>query len=237
MKIKKYIFSILIMVITIMLNNIVYASDNSCNISLNIGKNEVEPGSTLDVTLRVSDINAGTGIVMISGLIEYDEAAFEKIEYTECTNWQKTITENYINMNTVSLEATKEEQNVLKLTLTTKEKITDGTYKVSLKKVEVTTDTDAFSLGDIEAKVNIKKQLNDDNNKGESKEDNINEGQNDNNVENKDNNDVVNVEDTTISNTIIPKAGLSMCVGIISAVILIVVIVFYIKYKEYRKIK
>ncbi len=186
MKRKKYIVSILIIVISIIFNNIAYAADDSCKLLLNVGKSEVEPGMTVDVTLRVSDINAGTGVVMISGLVEYDETAFEKIEYTACTNWQKTVTENYINMNTESLEATKEDQDVLKLTLTTKGTIKDGTYKVSLKKIEVTTDTDAFTLGDIEANVNIKKQSKDDSQDG-NKDNDQNGNKDDNQNGNKDN--------------------------------------------------
>lgn len=260
MKRKKYIVSILIIVISIIFNNIAYAADDSCKLLLNVGKSEVEPGMTVDVTLRVSDINAGTGVVMISGLVEYDETAFEKIEYTACTNWQKTVTENYINMNTESLEATKEDQDVLKLTLTTKGTIKDGTYKVSLKKIEVTTDTDAFTLGDIEANVNIKKQSKDDSQDGNknndqngNKDDNQNDGKEENpnggidqsqsgnkseNLEdNKNDNKVINEKDITLSDTSIPKAGLNTYLKIIIAVAVIIGIVCYTKYKEYSSIK
>lgn len=231
MKSKKYIISILLIVISVIFNTITYAADSSCKLSLNVGKNEVAPGTTVDVTLKISDISAGDGIVMVSGLVEYDETAFEKIEYTACTNWEKTATENYIYMNTASLEATKENQDVLKLTLTTKGDVADGTYKVSFKNIDITTDDGVFTVGDIEANVSVKKQSNDENQGGNKDE---------NQMVNKNENKVVTVNNTKPSNTnttILPKTGLTTYLGIIIVIAVIIGIACYVKYKKYSSIK
>lgn len=159
MKRKICLFSILVLIINFILGSISYAANESCKLTLNAEGSDVIPGTTIDVILKVSDINAGDGIAMISGFVEYDETAFEKIEYIPCSNWGKSEVENYIYINTESLEVTKENQDVLKLTLTTKEDVADGTYKVLFKNIEVTTNNDIFTVEDIEVNINIKKVI------------------------------------------------------------------------------
>lgn len=156
----KKLISILVISILVISMGIfnVYAEEDTpiCELEFKKSAESIAPGGVIELTLAVSNIQ-GNGIAGISGVIEYDADLFEKVEYEDTTNWEKpSLIDTAIDIFTKSLSNEKDDQDVFKMILTTKESVSTGNYDVKLKNIEITTEDDVYTIDDVEAKIVIK---------------------------------------------------------------------------------
>lgn len=115
---------------------------------------KLQAGATVEVTLAITNINAGDGIDSFIGEIDYDEEVFEPITednfdgqnrwnlftYNEETNLFTLSRSSYVNTNS----------DVLKVTLKVKEGVTKESAEVSIKDIFVSGgDVASGGTGDI----------------------------------------------------------------------------------------
>ena len=156
----KKLISILVISILVISMGIfnVYAEEDTpiCELEFKKSAESIAPGGVIELTLAVSNIQ-GNGIAGVSGVMEYNPDLFEKVEYEDTTNWEKpALIDSAIDVFTKSLSNEKDDQDVFKMILTTKESISTGNYDVKLKNIEITTEDDVYTIDDVEAKIVIK---------------------------------------------------------------------------------
>jgi len=96
MKKIKLILLFTLFVMFMVTNKIVYAAE-SYNVKIEPNSEEIKPGDTLTVSLRLSDITIPRGIGAILGKIEYDKDVLKKIESSDIKSgdgWSEVIYNN-----------------------------------------------------------------------------------------------------------------------------------------------
>lgn len=101
-------------------------------------KTEFLTGETIEIPVKIENINIENGIVAFSTLLSYDENVFEELEIVEGTNWGKpNIVEHLIQSTTVTMQPIKEDQEIMVISLKIKENAQLGETKITLSKFEV----------------------------------------------------------------------------------------------------
>lgn len=248
MKRKFLLVIIIVLIICIGIYNIIYAADNTCKLELSVVSNYIKPGDYIEVTLKVSDIQAENGIVAVSGVFEYDSSIIdedifednniEKIEFSTCNGWKTPdVSSNYLYITTRNLEATANSGDVMKMKIPTKSIIEDGSYNITFKNIEIATDSSSFIINDITAQINIKNTMNDNQGENQGQDKETEQDEKPNQIQNINNTSTSNIANTNISNITLPKAGLSTYIGITLVIVSIVGGISYFKYKKYKSIK
>lgn len=248
---KKKLGVILFLIIMILNTSIsfVMATGESCKLIFSSSNSDVKVGETVELTLKVSDIKAESGIAAINGLLVYDEEVFEEITYEKSNDWgHLQELENVLFITTTNMESTTKDSEILTIKLKTKSNVKPGEYVVKFTKIEAAGDNGlVFHVDDIESKIILNGLK--ENNKNEIVENNKNEvvennNKNDNNIgtnTNKDSNKKENSTKTvsttnnlnnTISSKSLPKTGIKY--GIIMILITIVIIFGILFYKKYK---
>lgn len=219
---KKYL-SVLIIVVLILLSTITVsmAAGESCKFKLEAA-GSTNPGKEAELTLSVNDINAGDGIAIINGILEYDENVFETVSdnnFVSTTLWKEdSYLDGSLTIVTKSLETTKTNSDVLKIKLKVKSDAKPGEYNVKFTKIEVAGNGDLlFNVNDITCKVKVveeTKPTQPENNKEENKKNDVIAEIKTNTVNAKKDNTVSNKE---LSNTGIQATGI--IIGIISILV------------------
>ncbi len=121
----------------------------SCDLSIVGDKEQVKAGETITYEIKAENINAGNGIIMFSGVLDYDTDTFE-CEIIDGEEWKKTaFIDNYMTLSRQDLASSAEDQTIVKIALTAKEDIQSGDKVLSLSNIEFTMDDDTtFSILD-----------------------------------------------------------------------------------------
>ena len=150
----KYLKIVIIMIIFIIyaLSVNVYAADNyTCNILLTPDTSSIKAGESITYELKVSDINAGDGIVMSEFYIDYNSDIFDcKVRSYDEDKWSiNAYLEGKTTMSTYGVQPTKEDQIIAKIILTAKTGIADNTYQVKITNISFTAADDSkFAIAD-----------------------------------------------------------------------------------------
>lgn len=199
---KKYL-SVLIIVVLILLLTITVsmAEGESCELKLETA-GSTNPGKEAELTLSVSNINAGDGIAIINGILEYDENVFETVSdnnFVSTTLWKEdSYLEGSLTIVTKSLETTKTNGDVLKITLKVKSDAKPGEYDVKFTKIDVAGDGDVlFNVNDITCKVKVVEETKP--TQPENKPSDDEKGNEGNTVTDKENSDEEDKKDGTIT--------------------------------------
>lgn len=142
------IFKIAIVLIFFMTGNYIYAAtDNNqkgytCNLTFTPDKTVVKPGESITYDMKVSNINAGNGIVIADFYVSYDSELFDcKVRSYDEDKWliNGAINGKY-TMSTYGAQPTKEDQVIAKIILTPKTGVTNNTYPIKITNITFTTD-------------------------------------------------------------------------------------------------
>lgn len=237
---KKKLGIILFLIIMILSTNIsfVMATGESCKLMFSSSNSDVKVGETVELTLKVSDIKAESGMAAISGLLVYDEDVFEEITYEKSDDWEcLQELENVLFITTTNMESTTKDSEVLTIKLKTKSNAKPGEYVVKFTKIEAAGDDGlVLNVDDIESKITLNSL--EENNKNEVVKNDNNISTNTNKDSDKKENSTKTVSTTnnlnnTISSKLLPKTGIKQGIIVITVITIVIVlgILFYKKYK------
>lgn len=208
------------------------AADNyTCNLALTPDKKELQIGESVILTLKVSDIEAGSGIAIYNGVIDVDTDIFDiEVKPDDNNIWGVTLIEDSLTITKSDYETTSEDQIIGKIILTVKEGAELGKQAVTLKNNEFSSDTESFTIKDVSTEIEIVEKNNNNTGGGPSSSgNNTNIGGN-----NISSNSVVPTNPNSQNGgLVLPKTGLVgdfLIIGIIIGVV--AGIVTYIKYKR-----
>lgn len=266
MKEKLIKTSIIIFVIIISLGfNKVFAADNSLDFTVTGDKTKIKQGEQVTLELKVSNINAGKGIIGAMSTIVYNSDVLsyqvEKVGDWDIQSNSDTITVLYGDLST----ATNENQTIAKIIFTAKDNASTGKQTISFKNTDFSLeDTTTFSVDDVDVEVEIEPKSNgdtpatnndDNNNNNNDNENNQNQNnqneKDDNNENDSKQNEDENSEDeetntkiestkaieTTKNNMILPYAG-KLKNGLVILILLgsIVAVITYTRYKYWKNV-
>ncbi|MBR3134557.1 MAG: hypothetical protein IKG56_03760 [Clostridia bacterium] len=182
-------------------------NDYSCNVDLVSNKNTMNAGDSVIYEVRVSNINAETGIIIFESYISYDADTFECAVYGDDNEeWSKTsFIENRLTMQRTSLEPSTADQTVAKLVFTAKSDASAGSKNIQLTGIRFTMEGDkAFQIGDITTTIEIASSNSGNNNNNKNNNNNNNQNanipNNVNNGETQNNNSNVLINTPTVVN-------------------------------------
>ena len=190
---KKYkIFIILVfwMLTIISFLPSVYASNDTCKLTITPNKTQANAGDEIILNLTVSDITSKNGIAIYNGIVEYDADVFElSIQDGNDGKWKGDLIENSVTFTKADLEATKESQEIGKIVLKIKNEAPTGEQKITLKNNEFA-DESSFKIADITTSIEIteKNDNNSNNNSNNNNNNSNNSNSNNNNNDNSNNN-------------------------------------------------
>lgn len=151
------VFAILVISLNI---NVYAAEEYTCKLELVPAEAEILAGETVIIDIMVSDIQAGNGIAVVDGLVEYDKTVFEEtfeIERDDEKNWNPDDPlENYVMFITSNREATIEDGVIGKIVLKAKQEVELGETEIRLTNISVSADDNQkFQLENVAAKVEV----------------------------------------------------------------------------------
>ena len=163
----------------------VYASNDTCKLTITQNKTQANAGDEIILNLTVSDITSKNGIAIYNGIVEYDADVFElSIQDGNDGKWKGDLIENSVTFTKADLEATKESQEIGKIVLKIKNEAPTGEQKITLKNNEFA-DESSFKIADITTSIEITEK-NDNNSNNNSNGNNNNN--NSNNISNSNDN-------------------------------------------------
>lgn len=210
-----------------------------------------KPGDTIEVVFKAT--NNTKGIAELSGLLEYDENAFEKLDLEDTTNsfvkgsgWATPeFLENMLDVHTTNLEDVTGDQNIFTIKLKVKSDIKDGKYSVSITDL-TTAGNENAKIERVSADINVKTAAVEppvDNNNTTTNNTTTNSTVNNtttNNTTNNttENNTVTNNSSTNTGNVNeLPYAGLNnVSLGVAVVVILLAAGTALYKYNKYKSL-
>lgn len=163
---KTYKFRVLIIAIIMVFFakwSFIYAADNNpkgytCNVTLTPDKTSVKPGEDITYELKVSNINAGNGIIIADFYVSYDSQNFDcKVRSYDEDKWliNGALNGKY-TMSTYGAQPTNEEQVIAKIIFTPKTGITNNTYQTQVTNISFTTiDDSIITLNDITQNIKV----------------------------------------------------------------------------------
>ena len=232
-KLKKIILMLAIFVIfigTIGIKSLA-ADDYTCTLTLTPDKKELQVGESVILTMKVSDIEAGSGIAIYNGVIDVNTDIFDvEVKPDDDNVWGATLIEDSLTITKSDYETTSEDQVIGKIILTVKEGAELGEQTVTLRSNEFSSDTESFTIKDVSTDIKIVDKSNT-NTGGNSSSGGDNTNTSGNNISS---NSVVPTNPNSQNGGLtLPKTGLVgdfLIIGIIIGVI--AGIVTYIKYKR-----
>ena len=125
-----------------------YAS--SFNFSAEPDEATVKPGDEISISLKISDIDAGTeGINVVETTLTYDKSIIENVSFVDKNNWKSTYNPNEGNLQgkllyTKMVSGVKNDEEIGVLKVKIKEGLTNS-FETELKLAQVTSN-DGYSL-------------------------------------------------------------------------------------------
>ncbi len=207
------------------------ADDYTCTLTLTPDKKELQVGESVILTMKVSDIEAGSGIAIYNGVIDVNTDIFDvEVKPDDDNVWGATLIEDSLTITKSDYETTSEDQVIGKIILTVKEGAELGEQTVTLRSNEFSSDTESFTIKDVSTDIKIVDKSNT-NTGGNSSSGGDNTNTSGNNISS---NSVVPTNPNSQNGGLtLPKTGLVgdfLIIGIIIGVI--AGIVTYIKYKR-----
>ena len=154
---KKYLFiSVIFIIFVIGYFNISFANSEVCKISMDV-KSSANKNETLNIKLKLSNINNNEGISAINGVIDFDTDVFEKIDYEKTTDWNNlNELNNVVFILTTNMEEKYEDSDILNIKLKVKENAKVGDTTIKFSKIDVIGKSNTInSLEDIEKSIKI----------------------------------------------------------------------------------
>ena len=152
---KNIILFVLWIVILILLPKNVYASSESCTLSITPDKTQATPGETITLSLTVSNITSKNGIAIYNGLLDYNSDIFElSVQDSSNGKWKSDLIENSVTFTKSDLEGTKEDQEIGRIVLKIKSGAIIGKQTITLKNNEFAEAT-SFKIDDVNTSVDI----------------------------------------------------------------------------------
>ena len=213
------------------------ATTNACKIKLVPKSTTVEPGETIDINIKMSDITATDGLAAYSAKVTFDTEAFTYSKISGSGEWETPIyNEGNIVATVTSGNGQKENQTIGVLTLKVKSDAKEGKYKVAISDIEVSDGINTFEVSAVEKEITVKSETKSDNGNEDNntilKDDNtIGDDSEDKNTTSKNNTTVSTNNNKTTSDKPIPYTGIA---GIIVPTIIILAIVGIVSYYKYR---
>ncbi len=161
MKTKKCIILIIIITLLSISFTVNAAENDSYKIGLEPSKTTLNPGDTVTISLKISNINIQSGekgIGSYEGTIVYDENVFEGLKMKGNDSWDNP-TENEGRFASVKSDGicTNESQEIAQITFTVKDNATIGNTKIQIKDFEGSNGVENIPTQDIELSVKIEK--------------------------------------------------------------------------------
>ena len=237
-----------ICIILISLTTLTYAVDESFELQLNSLTKEVVLGNTFEVEIVLDNMNVTSGdqgIGAYNAKLTYDTEVLELVDVQQQAGWEIMENEGNIVALTTDGEVVKNRTLTAKATFKVKEDAQLGDTEISFESVNGSSGKTTIQGAGVSTTVQIVEQ---NINPGDD-ENTIEEGntvENDNTVgENSSSrNNVIknnmsiqsNVDSTTTANKALPYAGFTGILIIIIAILIVVAIIFYLKYRSLYKI-
>lgn len=230
MKKNKCLISILLIILIITISGQVNAFSASMKLQ---SSSKLNVGDTVEVTLNISNIDAGTGIDAIVATLEYDKTVFEVVtqnSFTGLNNWSLgTYSEDTQMLTLLRSSKVNTPSEVLKLKLKVKSLTNIQSSNVKFKKITASggalTDggTGEIEISDVNVTLN------------KSTSTQTNNTATNNNQASNNKNTVKNQTITNSNNTKLPKTG-DTSIVIVSALLIILLAVSIIAYIKYRNL-
>lgn len=153
---KKTIRIVLAMLILIGIATVVNATDT--NIILKPEKEKVEQGSEVKVQLIIKDFGRTGKKYGIEGKLLYEAEKLENVKVINKSNWDKTVSEDGTGLVFSKSEAVGKDEVIAEITFKAKETAELGKTKVTLSKINTSTDGDEIEINNIETEMEIVKK-------------------------------------------------------------------------------
>lgn len=153
---KKTIRIVLAMLILIGIATVVNATDT--NIILKPEKEKVEQGSEVKVQLIIKDFGRTGKKYGIEGKLLYEAEKLENVKVINKSNWDKTVSEDGTGLVFSKSEAVEKDEVIAEITFKAKETAELGKTKVTLSKINTSTDGDEIEVNNIETEMEIVKK-------------------------------------------------------------------------------
>lgn len=132
------------------------ATDGTYEIKMEPSKTEIYEGETITIPVKVENIQMEEGIVAFSTLLSYNENVLEIPEISGGENWEKAnVVENLIQSTTKTMQATKEDQEIMEITFKVKEDAPVGETNIALLNFEVSDGENTIVSDEIDIKINV----------------------------------------------------------------------------------
>ncbi len=204
------------------------------------GDSKVKPGEEKSLKIKISSDEL---VGVLSGKIE-TSSNMENVTITALNGWNLTHNPQTGAFNIYKAEGSKSEE-IIEIKYTASK--TEGTAKITLSELNLTTTNyETIQYQDVVKNITIANEDNQNNNEENNEEQN-NQVNNDvpelniigneenNQTNNTQNNQIGNNTDNTTSDEKIPQTGEDNYILISIAAIVILSVIFYIKYMQYRK--
>jgi len=218
---KKLKILFIILILTIFLLP-VSVQANSFKLNVQANKTTVKPGETVEISLNLSDINAGElGINTVEGVIEYDNTIFEEITSSNIqslNNWSITYNNEETEykgkfLAVIIQDGVTENQDIGKITFKVKNSAKNTNTSIKIKNI-LSNDGNTL-IEETDKQVSFTIQANASSTVTE---------------------DQIDVEHENLSTGTLPQTGDSHYIFYIIGLILIIVsIIIYIRYKKIGK--
>lgn len=242
---KRSVLSVLVTILLIVFMAIgsrnVYAEGESCTIKLSADSTTVKKGQTITVTIKATNINAGTGIIGFAGQLTFTSSDFD-VEVTKTTDWATPTLiakDGSISIQTERTDLTPKttDQDMVKIALTAKSDTQDGIKKIKLSNIEMTIEKEpnTFKVDDVTASIKVDPaDSTNTNNTVLNTNINIMNATNNTKTNTNSNNTVTNMNTNTNTNNL-PNSGIGGTQAFIFVPIVMCIfasVVFFIKYKK-----
>lgn len=155
----KILIAFLIIMIVVLIAGTSKAADYSCKVTLVPDKTEIKKGETVTILVKVSDINAGEGIILCMANLEWDKNVFSECNVTgdDKGEWTRTgfIDEKTLTMSREDLMPNSADQTIAKITLTAKADATIGEQTIKTTNIEFSTEEESFNVADASTTITI----------------------------------------------------------------------------------
>ena len=135
-----------------------HSNKYSCKLSFEGDKTKGTRGDLLIFEIKASNIQAEEGIIMLEGLLEYDNNALECfVDELVSGTWHKaSMLEGYLTMARNDLMPSSEDQSIGLIVVKVKDQARKGSYEIKLKDPIFTMeDNKDFAIDDVGVTIDI----------------------------------------------------------------------------------
>lgn len=142
---KTKIILITFILFSLIINIVSYAS-NTYEVKMYSSKAKILAGETVNISVRLENIELENGIAAFSTLLLYDKDIFEEPIITSAKNWAKPIVvENLIQSTTETIQPTNDNQEIMTLSFKIKENAKLGETEIKLSQFDVSDGENTIS--------------------------------------------------------------------------------------------